>query len=1038
MAQRTLFFDPQDHQLLTLINQTVTRMHSGPGSRMPYLRPNGIIELAAPVELRMASAVLRLLDTLAQGQTQDRLDALQALYDEVLVMARTSLRINTGRVLVQLMKELVRAHGDLETQLRLAHDFHKAATGDPATVRRLLHRCFMLEMPEAWNQAVFDNHVHDANTKGRKNATHLIMDAWLKGIRTLTVIYYNYVSLEAARELLYAASIVGITVRIGLLFHAPHRGRLVDLIWVPRGFASNEEFLNFLASPSVSGLMNEGRAATKWLEKRILHLLKTWNETERFTLAPMLHATPDPLDTQEFLKFVGSGQASTLHLAEYIHDRLFPLLKARAADVRTALEAEGLSGESRSALLTELNTLNSFTTETILARLADPERFPEFSHLQSACDDEGCPDILQQKPLALLSRLCGLRSGCRITLNLAGLTAEDVLILLWDCQGRITHLELFNLKDWHNGDLEDIQRINALQRAINDGSVPRIKQLIFSMLRSADAPADAKTQSGEDSLPMKLPENLSPAAKDFSPRAAKLRIILQNIPVLCDFYLNAKLGSTAGTDSTSRPGHRYGMGLAYPESLPRRARRELDNTSHSAHLRLPLRIELLEQTTFRSPMPEEGTSPFASLLRRLPGLGHYGFQRKREWLAVSEHSVVCDRGKCSIASSETPRNKGNIITLGGSDSAVTNGFCPAPPRRESLREKARFLNSRLSNALRILAGFVPAFLAFLCTQSGWLAWGGALLWFFISGLRNILQSVLGNGGLHRSSLLHWNSYVSWSGFSASLMYNGLSAVLLEPVLRRQILELSLGLDVVTAPVTTCTVLCLACGAFKALTHYLGGQSAKTLLADAAATLISIPLTLAFLVLLRAASTWAGADPTGLAAASVFVVKLASDAAIGFLNGMEDRRNNLRRRMADYRACLRTSLDLYSRLEVMFPEQSVVKLLEHPGTLLKTLKERSPVLGNAMILNALDLMYFWFYQPRAEDALAARLRRFSAGERQVLLGMQQVLRQERAVSQMFVDGLLGREFAAPLSFYLAHSEEYLRHMAELCAGKKRRA
>lgn len=330
MTRRSPYFDPQDYQLLTLINRTVKKSRKGLPSLMPKLSPSGIIELAVPAELRIASAVLRLLDTLAQGGSEDRLEALTALKDEVLVMARTSLRINTGRVLVQLMKELVRSHGDFETQLRLAHDFRKAATGQHAVVRRLLHRYYMLEMPEDWNQAVFDNHVHDANTKGRKNATHLIMDAWLKGIRSLTVIYYNYVSSEAASELIRAARIMGISVRIGLLFHAPHKGRLIDLIWVPRGFANDEDFVAFLSSSAMSALMNDGRAATRWLEKRILNLLALWNETDRYRLEPLLQTVPAPLDPHEFIPFVGSGQASLLHLAEFIHKKLFPLMQNRA------------------------------------------------------------------------------------------------------------------------------------------------------------------------------------------------------------------------------------------------------------------------------------------------------------------------------------------------------------------------------------------------------------------------------------------------------------------------------------------------------------------------------------------------------------------------------------------------------------------------------------------------------------------------------------------------------------------------------------
>ena len=234
MRHRKLLYDSQDAQLLSLISQVEKRSQSGV-LPMPKLNPNGIITLSEPMEERMATAVLRLLDMLSKGGAEERLDALRALHAEIRSMTHAQYPMNTGRVLVQIMKDLVRRGGDRDHQLRLAHDFRMAATGRPAVVRNLLRRYFMLEMPETWNQAVFDNHVHDANTKGRKSPTHLIMDAWLKGIRSLTVIYYNYVLPSAAHELLSAASIMGITVRIGLLFHAPHRGRLRPARFTVRG-----------------------------------------------------------------------------------------------------------------------------------------------------------------------------------------------------------------------------------------------------------------------------------------------------------------------------------------------------------------------------------------------------------------------------------------------------------------------------------------------------------------------------------------------------------------------------------------------------------------------------------------------------------------------------------------------------------------------------------------------------------------------------------------------------------------------------------
>ena len=163
-------------------------------------------------------------------------------------------------------------------QLQLAHDFRIAATGKPTIVRKLLRRYHLLEMPEAWNQLVFDHHIHDANTKGRKSPTHLIMDAWVKGIRSLTVIYYNYIKPETAYELLEASKIMGIKVRIGLLYNIIYRHRLIDFIWVPQGLYGTDEFLDFIAEPDMQALMQDARQISRWREKFIFKIVDEWNQ----------------------------------------------------------------------------------------------------------------------------------------------------------------------------------------------------------------------------------------------------------------------------------------------------------------------------------------------------------------------------------------------------------------------------------------------------------------------------------------------------------------------------------------------------------------------------------------------------------------------------------------------------------------------------------------------------------------------------------------------------------------------------------------
>lgn len=1062
----SLHFDRQDHEFLTLINQSIAQDREDRGQFFANLHPNGIIGLAVPGELRMASAVLHLLDTLKQGREEERLQALQALRDEVLVSARTTLRHNTGRVLIQIMKELVRAHGDETRQLKLAHDFRQAATGKPSVVRRLLRRYYLLEMPEAWNQAVFDHHVHDANTKGRKNATHLIMDAWVKGIRSLTVIYYNYVTPEAARELLRAAEIMGVTLRIGLLFHAPFRGRLVDFIWIPRGFSDAGGFLTFLAEPPVRQLMEEGRKASRWMEARVLRMLDHWNETERLELADELEATPVPLRHDDFLAFVGSGQASLPHLAEFIHRNLLPVLERRADRLRQAMRDAPTDSEEGRALRQRLLRLDALTSEAILEHLSSPEHNPELHALHTAPADPECPEILRLPPILLLDWLTGLHSGNRVILNLAELTPEDVLNLLWDCQGLITHLELFNLKDWQEGKASHIQAINELQLAINEGSAPHLKQIIRSMLRdsltASDLPGDGDetgTESGAQSEAAALDRTLAETDKlaaapdqrlgnaasraggdpqpDSAARAAKLRIILRNIPTLQDFYKKTKLYTRIGTDSTSRPGRRFGMGLAFPETLPPRARKELRETANTSRLRLPLRTELLERVTYRSGTSDDTPSAFTRFVRRLPGCRHFGQHREKDWVPVQEHTVVCNNGMCSTDTASDSPLQGNVVTLGGMGRVGANGFCPEGTGRPDETAGSHYINTRLANWLKALAGFVPALLAFQLTQDhGILAWLGAPLWYLITGLRNILQAVLGGGGLRRSPLLRWNNYVSWSRLCDSLMYTGFSVVLLELVLRLWVLEDVLGITSANNALLTFSIISLINGFYIAGHNYLRGLQREAIIANLFRSVFAIPVSLGYNWLMEGLLVLGSvADPAMVMLSSAAIMsKMGSDTVAGVIEGVADRNSNVRLRRLDYRSKLAQIFDVYGRLELLFPERGVLEMLAQPRELLGALERENRELRLALITNALDMMYFWFYQPRSVDALRDTVRHLSGAERLVLLRSQRVLTQEKEVSQLFVDGLVGRSFARALSFYLDRHKEYLRDMEAVCLDR----
>ena len=303
-----MYFDKQDREILNIVNR-ILECPNREQSRVfdANLHPHGIKGLALSPVHRVAYAVINLLTNLEVGQADDRLMALQALYNEVMSSAHSTLRRNTARVLLQIMKDLVRADSSL-TRLKLAHDFRKAASGTPRVVRKMLARYHLPEMPEEWNQLSFDDHVYDAHSRGRKTPTHLIMDAWIKGIRHLTVMYSNYIDYDAAKELLEAGAIMGIQVRVGLEVRCPFRGRWVSMVWVPRGFGAVSDFLEFLKTEEMQAIIEEGRAAVVWRKERTLEAMETWNEGRRLTLEKAWGVDIPKLEEAYFINKVGPGQ----------------------------------------------------------------------------------------------------------------------------------------------------------------------------------------------------------------------------------------------------------------------------------------------------------------------------------------------------------------------------------------------------------------------------------------------------------------------------------------------------------------------------------------------------------------------------------------------------------------------------------------------------------------------------------------------------------------------------------------------------------
>lgn len=1000
MARRYRFsryFDRQDKDIRALVNRILDAPDSTLASLSgdladPELHPHGIKEMVTSQASRMAYATVNLLRNLEVGgsSSRDRICALQSLFDEVLASAHSPLRRNTARVLLQIMKDMVRAQGDPTEQLKLAHDFRKAALGTPRVVRRMLARYHLPEMPEEWNQIAFDDHVYDVNTKGRKTPTHLIMDAWIKGLRSLTVLYDNCIELDAAEELLDAAGVTGMTVRVGIEYQVPFYDRFVSFLWVPRGFVSRQGFLDFMNSAPVQKMQARGRAVLHWWRERALKALDLWNARQRPELESRWGVSVAPADADDFLDFLGRRHSVMLRLAEYLHQLVLPSLRLRARQL------EAKAGEGDEEARGEIRELELLTVDVIyhdwFASLLEGE-LPDARIPGHAPD---MPELRTVSAADLTRQLRELMPGYQLTLCTENLTAEDVIELLWDCQGGITHLEIFNTKSWMLGQLGGMESISQLLEVLNHGHGPRMKQMIRHIIRRL-----AQGQNSE--------------------RLAKFQEILRNVPKLWETYRRSPLRTQLGSNAATRL-RSFGMGFAILETLPPRGVAAL---RHEGSPCIPIHVPVEEKLAFVEPEHAGRLQRLLSRCRSFPFLAHLGKERRREWISASAECRYSEHG--------------NIHTLGGYN-------IPAP--NDLLDKEAvpggppgwRYLNTGLTLWAKVLVGFIPAFFTFQATQQWWvLAWFGSFIWFGITGVRNVLQMVMAAQGATRGTLTHWKEHVSMSRLCDSLMYTGISVLLLEGIVRVGLLQRLCGVTVEDQPLLVFAVLNIINGFYIFAHNIYRGFPRQAAIGNLFRSVLAIPISS-----LYNAGLWGGllalgvADPLAyLAPSAAIVSKMASDTVAALIEGLADSKVNMRMRRRDYDGKLRRAFDCYTRLEMLFPREDALIKLARPGGLGERGGREARKLERALIIAALDFMYFWFYLPRAQEVCRQVIRGMSPADRRVFFRSQLVLLRERDICQLMVDGLVGHNFSKPLAFFLDRHGEYLRAMTQLCRNRVRK-
>ncbi|MCP4721136.1 MAG: hypothetical protein GY860_16905, partial [Desulfobacteraceae bacterium] len=322
------------------------------------------------------------------------------------------------------------------------------------------------------------------NTTGRKSPTHLIMDAWIKGIRRLRVIYYHCIEPRFAAELIEAARIMEIDLRIGIEFWARYRGRQISFIWVSRGLPDVEAFLCFLAEPHVVKFMEQGRAVLKFQEKCVLGLLDNLNKRHWGEICQDIGIDLSKLCPEEFLRFAYPGQPSTAYLGEYIHSLVVKAVKNHFDELNQ--KSSPADAREEPGIKNLMKKMDGFSVQHIVSTYLCPSKHPDILHPCSISNDPEVPDRLKLSFKELLGKVELLHHDFRITLKIGSLKPEDVLEILYEGKGLITRLEIINLKDYTAGTTDHILPVNLLQKAINTGSLLKLKRVVRQIIQGMD------------------------------------------------------------------------------------------------------------------------------------------------------------------------------------------------------------------------------------------------------------------------------------------------------------------------------------------------------------------------------------------------------------------------------------------------------------------------------------------------------------------------------------------------------------------------
>ncbi|MCE1196656.1 hypothetical protein LWX53_09195, partial [bacterium] len=418
--------------------------------------------------ISIAESYLTVVSDLDSSHCRSRLEALRVLMDASFHSKALDMPLNTARVQMALMKEVVKNRHNKRRQLELLHDFSISTYGQKQVITRLCDELNIVALPENGTRLEdfdygWDDHVHDTATSGRKNPTQLVIDAFIKGISELTVAYGSLADRELMEEILEAGRIMGIRINIGFEFSANARGRrfhFMALLPPMRTPADIRAFSRRNAAVLGDFIAGLERNQVSRVEA-VRGVLQEFNaaalpEINRGFPDDPLYKVPE-LTFEALNAFIPTMSINRTHLAEFLYGKMRPvmlnrllllkMLRGKASDGTAGGEAEKAYADMKKAY-------KKISPDGLLERYFSG---PALIDYQSAFDDLR----------AVKARLKA--AGCRLKiLHPLEHGIDEAIALLEEQRGTIDLVEIYNIQDCITRDQEEVLRFARAVNSLNE------------------------------------------------------------------------------------------------------------------------------------------------------------------------------------------------------------------------------------------------------------------------------------------------------------------------------------------------------------------------------------------------------------------------------------------------------------------------------------------------------------------------------------------------------------------------------------------